>query len=226
MGYNNIKEWTCVTSRKQFDQELASLKLNLVQMGDLVIRHINEGLDSFVRLDVELANQVIISDKAVNEYEHSIEKNCLGIILREQPVASDLRLITAVLKMITDLERIGDHAADISKMALFMEKTQTYYRVDDIFGMMNVCQEMIRHALESFVASDLVLAQSVISADDTVDHLFEKTKKHVANALRNAAVDADYAIYLMMVAKYLERIGDHAVNIAEWVIFSMTGEHV
>lgn len=214
-----------MTYRNQFDKELENLKLDLIKMGDMVVEHINQGFHSFLMVDVNLAEKNIVDDKLVNEYEHKIEKECMRIILREQPVAKDLRLITAVLKMITDLERIGDHAADISKMTIFMEKTHETFQDKHMREMTISCQKMIQKALESFVKNDISLAQEVIKDDDIVDDLFDEIKMAVASKIRASEIDADYAIYLMMVAKYLERIGDHAVNIGEWVIFSLTGEH-
>ena len=214
-----------MTIRNQFDQELDTLKLELIKMGDQVIANIKDGLTSFLTLDVKLAEQTIKGDKLVNAAEQTIEKDCLRIILREQPVAKDLRLITAILKMITDLERIGDHAADISKMTIFMEKTKMPYPIDQFKRMTEASMAMIKKALDSFVNRDIGLATEVINDDDEVDDLFEQTKQTVSRAIRKNEIDADYAIYAMMVAKYLERISDHAVNIGEWVIFSITGEH-
>ena len=214
-----------MTYRNQFDSELDNLKLNLIKMSDLVIKNIHEALHSFLEMNTELAEQIIKDDKDVNNFEYAIEKECMRIILREQPVAKDLRLITAVLKMITDLERIGDHAADISKLSVFMEKTSKPFKLKQTKMMVDVCEDMIRLALDSFVNKDMQMAQEVIDKDDIVDNYFEEIKNMVAEAIRQRNIEADYAIYLMMVAKYIERIGDHAVNLAEWVIFSITGEH-
>ncbi|MGM0495722.1 MAG: phosphate signaling complex protein PhoU, partial [Bacillota bacterium] len=210
-----------MTYRTNFDKELEELKLSLIQMGDLVIKNIHSALQAFLDMNTDLAKQLIKKDKEVNEWEYTIEKECMRIILREQPVAKDLRLITSILKMITDLERIGDHAADISKLTVFMEKTNEPFFVNQANKMVDVSEDMIKQALESFVNHDQKIAREVIEKDDIVDNYFLEIKKQVANALREGTVDADYAIYLMMVAKYLERIGDHAVNLAEWVIFSI-----
>jgi phosphate transport system protein len=214
-----------MTSRIQFDQELQDLKLELIQMGDAVVENIKLGLHSFLTMNVELAQTIILKDKEINAYEQRIEKNCLRIILKEQPVAKDLRLITAILKMITDLERIGDHAADISKMTIFLERTKQKFQSEQVNKMTELCQIMIKEALESFIRNDQAKALEVIASDDAVDDLFEETKTLVAKAIRQGNVDAEYSIYYMMVAKYLERIGDHAVNLGEWVIFSLTGAH-
>jgi len=214
-----------MTYRTKFDQELETLKISLIQMGDMVIENIQQGFYSFLHLDTKLAERIIEKDLQVNAKEYKIEKECMRIILREQPVAKDLRLITAVLKMITDLERIGDHAADISKMTIFMEKTHDAFSLHIMEDITKACARMINKALDSFVKTDLELASEVIKDDDEVDAYFDEIKKRVAAAIRANQIDADYALYLMMVAKYLERIGDHAVNIAEWVIFSITGEH-
>lgn len=214
-----------MTYRTQFDSELDNLKLNLIKMSDLVIRNIHDALHSFLEMNTELAKRIIKEDKLVNDFEYSIEKECMRIILREQPVAKDLRLITAVLKMITDLERIGDHAVDISKLTVFMEKTQSIFKAKQTRLMIETCEEMILLALDSFVNRDVNMARKCIEKDDIVDDYFDEIKQVVANAIRENKIDPDYAIYLMMVAKYLERIGDHAVNLAEWVIFSITGSH-
>lgn len=215
-----------MTNRTRFDQELESLKLNLIKMGDLVIKNIHASLKSFLDMNLELANIQIKKDEEVNEKEYSIEKECMRIILREQPVAKDLRLITSILKMITDLERIGDHAVDIAKLTVFMEKSNKPFFVDEIYHMVDKSEDMIKLALESFVNYDLDLANQVVKMDDIVDKDFYDIRRIVADAIRNRKIDADYAVYLMMVAKYLERIGDHAVNLAEWVIFSITGKHI
>lgn len=214
-----------MTYRTHFDSELDNLKLDLIKMGDEVIKNIHSALHSFVEMNTDLAEQIIKDDKIVNDYEHEIEQECLRIILREQPVARDLRLITSVLKMITDLERIGDHAADISKLTVFSETKFNNFHVKQVKLMVDVSEEMIRLSLDSFVNSDMNTAQKVIDMDDIVDDYFNEVKQIVAEAIRENNIDADYAIYVMMVTKYLERIGDHAVNIAEWVIFSITGEH-
>lgn len=214
-----------MTYRTQFDSELDNLKLNLIKMSDLVIKNIHDALHSFLNMNTELANKIVADDKFVNDFEYAIEKECMRIILREQPVAKDLRLITAVLKMITDLERIGDHAVDISKLTIFMENTHSVFKTNQTRQMIDVSEEMIRLALDSFVNKDIHMAKECIQKDDLVDDYFDEIKKVVADAIRENKIEADYAIYLMMVAKYLERIGDHAVNLAEWVIFSITGEH-
>lgn len=214
-----------MNSRIRFDEELENLKLELIKMGDTVMQNIEAGLRSFLTMDVDLAERTVKADKIVNAFEQTIEKECLKIILKEQPVAKDLRLITSVLKMITDLERIGDHAADISKMTIFMEKTKKPHEIQEMKPMTEAATEMIRSALSSFINRDVALAERIHDDDDVVDAHFESVKRTVASAIRNGTIDADYAIYALMVAKYLERIGDHAVNIGEWVVFSITGEH-
>jgi phosphate transport system protein len=221
-----IKEEGIMTNRTHFDEELETLKLDLIKMGDLVIKNIHDSLKTFIDMNSEMAEKLVKKDEEVNQSEYKIERECMSIILREQPVARDLRLITSVLKMITDLERIGDHAVDIAKLTIFMEKTEEPFFVSEIYHMVEVSEDMIKLALESFVNQDLDIAQSVVKKDDLVDKDFYTIRQLVAEAIRNHNIEADYAIYLMMVAKYLERIGDHAVNLAEWVIFSITGEHI
>lgn len=214
-----------MTHRTQFDKELDNLKLDLIKMSDLVVKNIHNALYSFLDSNTKLAKRIIDEDKQVNDYEITIEKECLRIILREQPVAKDLRLITSVLKMITDLERIGDHAVDICKLTIFMEETQSSFKTEKTRLMMETTEEMIRLALDSFVNRDLETARICIAKDDIVDDYFDEIKEIVAKALKENEIEVDYAIYFMMLAKYLERIGDNAVNLAQWVIFSITGEH-
>ncbi|MDA3932017.1 MAG: phosphate signaling complex protein PhoU [Tenericutes bacterium] len=215
-----------MTYRTRFDQELEELKISLIKMGDLVTKHIHASLKYFLEMNSELATKLIKKDEEVNQMEYAIERECMRIILREQPVAKDLRLITSVLKMITDLERIGDHAVDIAKLTVFMEKNEEPFTVKEVKNMVEISEEMIKLALESFVNQDLSIARKVVEKDDLVDQDFYAIKNQVAQAIRESHIDADYAIYLMMVAKYLERIGDHAVNLAEWVIFSILGKHI
>ncbi|MCF7924755.1 MAG: phosphate signaling complex protein PhoU [Candidatus Izimaplasma sp.] len=215
-----------MTNRTHFDQELETLKLDLIKMGDLVIKNIDESLETFIDMNAQDAKKIVKKDEEVNQKEYDIEKECMRIILREQPVAKDLRLITSVLKMITDLERIGDHAVDIAKLTIFMEKSNNPFFVKEVYHMVDVSKDMIKLALESFANQDLTIAKSVVDKDDLVDTDFNTIRTLVAEAIRNKNIDADYAIYLMMVAKYLERVGDHAVNLAVWVIFSITGEHI
>jgi len=214
-----------MTYRIKFDLELDNLKLSLIKMSDLVIRNIHDALHSFLEMNTELAERIIKEDKLVNDFEYAIEKECMRIILREQPVAKDLRLITSVLKMITDLERIGDHAVDISKLTVFMEKTDIPFKIKQTRLMIETSEEMIRLALDSFVNKDISMAKECIDKDDIIDDYFDEVKQVIVKAITEKNIEADYALYLMMVAKYLERIGDHAVNLAEWVIFSITGEH-
>ena len=161
-----------MTNRTQFDYELEELKLSLIKMGDLVIKNIHLSLKSFIEMNSDLANIIIKDDKIVNQFEYDIEKDCMRIILREQPVARDLRLITSVLKMITDLERIGDHAADISKLTVFMEKNNKPYLVPQVNKMVDESEKMIKMALESFVNQDQNIALKVIDNDDIVDDYF------------------------------------------------------
>jgi len=167
-------------SRTQFEQELDNLKLELIKMGDQVVSNIKEGLSSFLTLNIALAEKTIASDQLINEAEHQIQRDCMRVILREQPVAKDLRLIAAILKMITDLERIGDHAADISKMTIKMERIKRPYPIKQFNRMSEASMTMIQKALDAFVQRNLILAEEVINADDEVDALFDETEKTVA----------------------------------------------
>jgi phosphate transport system protein len=159
--------------------------------------------------------------------EKEIERLCLKIILRQQPVAGDLRLVSAVMKIITDLERIGDHATDISELAVFMAETGKEYikKLEHIPMMAEETIYMLNRSIESFVKKDVDMAKRVIAKDDVVDDLFVQIKTELVDLIKKDSNNTDQAVDFIMIAKYFERIGDHAVNIAEWVVFSLTGVH-
>ena len=175
--------------------------------------------------DLLLAQEVINDDCTIDDAEREIENLCLKLLLTQQPVAKDMRRISAALKMITDMERIGDFAVDIAEIVVSGEKSKTSYPVELITRMGEVVIEMVDGAVLSFTDSDLELAKRVCKADDEVDTLFSGTRKELLNRLKEDEDFTERALDLMMVSKYLERIGDHATNIAEWVIFSITGVH-
>ena len=164
-------------------------------------------------------------DEEIDEKEREIESLCLKLLLQQQPVAKDLRQISAALKMITDMERIGDHAADISEMTILMAGTPYIRNIEHLQTMAKEAMVMLVKSIEAYVEKDLAKAEKVIESDDIIDDLFDKIKAELIDAIHQNPENGEQAADLLMVSKYLERIGDHATNIAEWVIFSITGNH-
>jgi len=212
--------------RSKFDEQLAKLNDMLIEMGAMIEKAINLAINAFDKQNAELANQAITFDSEIDHMEKAIETLCLKLLLQQQPVASDLRLISAALKMITDMERIGDHAADISEIILMLIDNENIKTLDHIPKMAEATTKMVTESIDAYVNMDLQLAQSVIEYDDVVDNLFDRVKFDLIDLIRSDGIDGELAIDLVMIAKYFERIGDHATNIAEWVMFSITGIHV
>ena len=212
--------------RNQFDRQLNTLNGELIQMGHMVEQAIEHAIEAMVHQDAEKARQNMEFDSEVDQQEKDIETLCMKLLMKQQPVARDLRLISAALKMITDMERIGDQTADISELALCLVNEKELPMMDRMKQMSQECMLMVMKALEAFVAKDIEMAKKVIARDDVIDAMFDDTKKEVIELIQNHGAGAEVATDLLMVAKYFERIGDHATNIAEWVIFSITGVHV
>ena len=164
-------------------------------------------------------------DEEIDEKEREIESLCLKLLLQQQPVAKDLRQISAALKMITDMERIGDHAADISEMTILMAGTPYIRNIEHLQTMAKEAMVMLVKSIEAYVEKDLAKAEKVIESDDVIHDLFDQIKAELIDAIHQNPENGEQAADLLMVSKYLERIGDHATNIAEWVIFSITGNH-
>ena len=205
-------------TRTSFDKELNALHGELVKMGALVEDAIAKSVKALEPGGRYLAEEAIAADRQVDDLERSIEARCLRLLLRQQPVAKDLRAISTAIKMITDMERIGDQAADIADLALREES-------GSIREMARIAVVMVSEAVGSFVSVDLENARRIIAMDDKIDHLFEVVKTELIGILKEQSARADEVINAMMIAKYLERIGDHAVNICEWVEFYETGIH-
>ncbi|WP_128424926.1 phosphate signaling complex protein PhoU [Gudongella oleilytica] len=211
--------------RSKFDQDLEKLNFELTEMGNLIESSIEATVTALKTQDVELAGRVIAGDKEVNDMERAIEDLCLKLILRQQPVARDLRLISSALKMITDMERIGDQSADISEITIRLAD-QTYLKeLVHIPQMADATIKMVRDSIDAFVRRDIELAKKVIYYDDIVDDLFSVIKDELIGSIKAGTGSSEQAIDLMMIAKYFERIGDHAQNIAEWVYFAIAGDH-
>ena len=210
--------------RSSFDEQLNQLHDKLVEMGAIVERAIADASNALVKQDVELANKVIENDDIIDDMEDLIEDMCQKIILRQQPIAGDLRNILAISKIIIDLERIGDHASDISELAIFLAEGKPVGNLKNITLMGEATLSMVTRAIDAFVRKDLELARDVIDYDDVVDDLFSLVKEDVIRLIKTDTDQSGHGIDLIMIAKYFERIGDHATNVAEWVVFSMTGE--
>jgi phosphate transport system protein len=211
--------------RSRYDEQLAILNSQLIEMGAMIEDAITKAVGALEGRDLESAKQVIAGDKIIDEKEREIESLCLKLILIEQPVASDLRQVSAALKMITDMERVGDAAADISELCVYLIDREDIVNWTNMRDMATASVKMLKDAIDAFVKSDLSLAESVVVYDDVVDDLFDDVKRDLIRLIREDAQGGEQAVDLLQIAKYLERIGDHAVNIAEWVIFSITGVH-
>ena len=212
--------------RSKFDEELSQLNDMLIEMGALVEKSIRRATLAILENDKKKAKKAIATDRDIDSLEKEIEALCLRLLLRQQPVARDLRLISAALKMITDMERIGDQAADISEIAKFLIGKKYIIDLENIPKMAEATSKMVTDSIDAFVKRDLDLAQSVIEYDDVVDNLFDAVKNDVIELIQQDHTNGEQAIDFIMIAKYFERIGDHATNIAEWVVFSITGRHV
>ena len=211
--------------RNKFDMQLDLLNEQLTHMGELCEVAINRGTEALKKGDLKQAAEVIRADEEIDQMEKDIERLCLKLLLQQQPVARDLRQISAALKMITDMERIGDQASDIAEIIISENKSEAT-DIQTIGQMSESVAKMVRDSVNAYVEKDLELSRQVMEADDAVDRLFEENKQELINFISdNKGVQGKKAIDLIMVAKYLERIGDHATNIAEWVEFSVTGNH-
>lgn len=214
-----------MSARAEFDRELEILHLDLIRMGGLIEDAIDKSIEALEKRDKELAVDIIANDKKIDDLERMIESQCLRLLLKQQPVAKDLRAITAAIKMITDMERIGDHAADIADLTLRFSEEPFIKSLEHIPLMANIASSMVKDSINAFVKSDIVFSREIINRDDEVDNLFDTLKQDIISILVKTPEMADQCVDFLMIAKYLERIGDHAVNIAEWVIFYVTGEH-
>ena len=211
--------------RNRFDRQLEELNDELIEMGTMIEKAIETAAKALISQDSELAKTVIEGDEQVDRQERIIENLCLKLLLQQQPVAKDLRLISSALKMITDMERIGDQAADISELTIMLSEAKYIKKLEHIQQMAKETMVMLVESIDAFVNKDMLKAQSVIDADDKVDELFAEVKKELIKMIHEDVNCGEQASDLLMIAKYFERIGDHTTNIAEWVIFSITGEH-
>jgi phosphate transport system protein len=211
--------------RSRFDEQLELLNKELLEMGALIEHAIESASQALLTQDVDAANKAIEFDKEVDQKEKDIESLCLRLLLQQQPVARDLRQISAALKMITDMERIGDQAADISGIVIYLAGAPYIKKLEHLPQMADAAIRMVKGSIDAYVKKDLVLAKKIIDMDDIIDDLFVVIKNELIERIHEKVENGEQAIDLLMVAKYFERIGDHAQNIAEWVEFSITGKH-
>ena len=211
--------------RANFENELKQLHMEMIDMGSFVETAIEDAINAFINNDLDSCKVIIGNDKYVDNMEKSIESKCLWLIAREQPIASDLRKITTALKITTDMERIGDHASDIAAITLRMADKNNFADSVHIPQMAAKTIEMVNNAVTAYVKTDLELARATEKKDDVVDEFFSLIKGELVEIFRTQPQHVDSAVDFLLIAKYLERIADHAVNICEWVHFSQTGEH-
>lgn len=211
--------------RANFENELKQLHTEIIEMGNYVQTAIKDSMKAFKAHDLELCQAIIANDKNVDEMEKKIEANCLWLIAREQPIASDLRKITTALKIASDMERIGDHAADIAELTGRIGAKNTFADSSHLYQMADEAIAMVNDAVAAYVNYDLLLAKGMAKKDDKVDDYFNLIKQELVQIFNNQPNNMDQAIDFLLIAKYLERIADHAVNICDWVRFSQTGKH-
>ncbi len=211
--------------RNTFDDELDSLNTYLMEMGTLTERAINSAIEALIDRDSNAASEAVDFEVKVDEKEKQIENLCFKLLLKQQPVARDFRSISAALKMITDMERIGDQAADIAGIVTYLKDEELIKKLEHLPKMAQVTSEMVIKSIDAFIKRDIELANETIAQDDEVDELFDIVKNELIECIRTQRESASQAIDLLMIAKYFERIGDHAQNIAEWVSYSITGIH-
>ena len=211
--------------RSRFDSQLEQLNVELIKMGALCEEAITASVSALIKYDKSVAQTVFEKDNEIDRMERDIETFCMRLLLQQQPVAKDLRAISSALKMISDMERIGDQAGDIAEIMAQLCDFDTKSRLH-IQDMARAAVKMVTDAVDAFVKKDLELARSVLKYDDVVDDLFDQVITELIGLIGEDQNNGECCIDLLMIAKYLERIGDHATNIAEWVEFSITGQHV
>lgn len=210
---------------RKYDVKISEVNDKLIKMLRMVEDTIKNAITSLEERDTQLAKKTILDDKLVDALEAEIENDCLKLLLLEQPVAGDFRELSAALKMITDLERISDQARDICEIVLQFNKEEYIKQIRHIPMMANIAVEMVKNSVTSYINKDVAMARELETMDDTVDKLFVTVKNELVGYIQTDSENADQAILFMMIAKYVERIADHAVNIGEWVEYYITGKH-
>lgn len=211
--------------RNHFNQQLQTLNDEMIEMGNLICCAIEMSINALLNKDLKIAQDTIAFDLEIDHKERDIEGICMKLLLQQQPVARDLRLISSALKMITDMERIGDQAADIAEITVSMAEVSGEIDLGIIQEMAAITMQMVEKSMGAFVNKDDSLATNVIDMDDQVDNCFDRIKKEIILLINQNAEIGEKATDVFMIAKYLERIGDHATNIADWVVYSVRGEH-
>lgn len=208
--------------REKYNEELRKLNVSLINMGKMIEIAIESSMLALMGRDKDAAKQVSKNDEAINEMERDIEAQCMKLLLQQQPMATDLRSITAALKMITDMERIGDHAVDVADIVLNVPDCK-YGKMNEITEMSTEIIKMLHDAIQSYIEKDYNKAKTVIAHDDVIDDLYHAIKGDLVQKIRETN-QGDTILDYLLIAKYIERIGDHATNIAKWVIYALTGE--
>lgn len=208
--------------RSKFDEQLKKLNEEMMHMGSMIEESIQKAIEAFIHQDADSAKDIMEGDSEIDREQKKIESLCFNLLMQQQPVARDLRTISAAMKMVTDMERIGDHAADISEMTILMSSDKPYMvNIEHVKSMASETMLMLIRAIEAYVEKNNDKAHIVMKQDDVVDDLFDKVKAELIDFIREHPEDGEQAEDLLMVAKYFERIGDHATNIAEWVEFAL-----
>ena len=207
--------------RSKFDEQLNQLNKEMMNMGVMIEESIQKAIKALMKQDVDLATEIMTADEEVDRQQKKIEQICFNLLIQQQPVARDLRMITAAMKMVTDMERIGDHAADISEMTVVMADHPYQLNLGSVNRMASETTVMLRQSIEAYIEKDISKAKKVIERDDVVDGLFDQLKSEIIEMIHSKPEEAEQTADMLMVGKYFERIGDHATNIAEWVIFSL-----
>ena len=210
--------------RNRFDQQLEKLNVELVTMGALCEDALTYAIKALFDRESDMAERAEEAEKQIDQMEREIEAICMRLLLQQQPVARDLRVISSALKMIGDMERIGDQAADIAEIVKYLDEEEVP-NLGHLREMSDFAAGMVTASINSFVRQDLNLARKVILDDDVVDGYFEKVKEALIGIIAEGDRAGAFLLDILMIAKYIERIGDHATNIAEWVVYSITGEH-
>ncbi len=208
--------------RSKFDEQLLELDKEMIEMGNKIIESIKNAIEALVARDENMARAIMENDAEVDRLQKKIEDTCFNLLIQQQPVARDLRTVTAAMKMVTDMERIGDHAADISEMTILMGQNSQIDKFENISKMATETMLMLNHSIEAYVEKDMSKAKEVIEHDDIVDKLFIEAKKDVIDLILKNPEEGEEATDMLLIEKYFERIGDHATNIAEWVIYSVS----
>lgn len=213
-----------MSPRLLFEQELKLLQEDVNEMGQRSVQVYEELFCALGNRDAETMKHIIKDDRVINDMQRNIEAQCLTLLTRQQPVAKDLRVVSGALKVVTDIERIGDNVSDMAELLLRMEMPNLQEFSESMRGMIEAAKKMICDAIEAFAKHNVLLAKEVIAYDDVVDELFNKVKMDLICDLKEGKKNPDDCIDVLMIAKYLEKIGDHAVNIGEWEIFRETGD--